>query len=46
MPDMQEHYGLNITEGVTSKFVCEGVVSAFVDTYVNGDSDINKKLCE
>jgi hypothetical protein len=46
MPDMQEHYGLNITEGVTSKFVCEGVVSAFVDTYVNGDSDIKKKLCE
>jgi len=46
MPDMQEHYGLNITEGVTSKFVCEGVVSAFVDTYFNGESDIKKKLCE
>ena len=46
MPSVQEHYGFNSTEGIPTKFVCQGVVSPFVDRYFYGDSNIKKKICE
>lgn len=45
-PLVQYHYDLNITEGIPSSFVCEGMVSPYVELHFKGKPEIKQQLCD
>lgn len=44
-PGFLETYKMNITEGIKTEAVCEGMVSPFVDAFYEGDVSVKRKLC-
>ena len=45
-PAMQNFYNFNLSIGIPSRFVCEGIVRPYVELYFNNSSKIQDRLCK
>ena len=46
MPQVQEHFGFNVTQGIPANFLCTGVIKPYVDFNYNGDEKVADAMCK
>lgn len=45
-PELQQHYGFNVSEGIPHKVACEAVIGPYVEAYLDGNAEIKKQICD
>ena len=46
MPDVQEHYGFNVTEGIPANVLCDAFIKPYVERNYDGDEHILNAMCK